>query len=120
MQRSGSSPSRLYCSSLFCECPKFCDLAKQRRKIFGGVSEVGRDDFSLYFCWRCVVFLVLYYSSAAIARHNQLFYQLFYRRVQNKAQNSYICTFEDINVDYSDTFGHSCDFKLMKFVPCAT
>ena len=31
MQRSGSSPSRLYCSSLFCECPKFCDLAKQRR-----------------------------------------------------------------------------------------
>ena len=68
MQRSGSSPSRLYCSSLFCECPKFCDLAKQRRKIFWGVSEVGKNDFSLYFCWRCVVFLVLYYSSAAIAR----------------------------------------------------
>ena len=68
-QRSGSSPSRLYCSSLFCECPKFCDLAKQRRKIFGGFSEAGKDDFSLYFCWRCVVFLVLYYSSAAIARH---------------------------------------------------
>ena len=66
MQRSGSSPSRLYCSSLFCECPKFCDLAKQRRKIFWGVSEVGKNDFSLYFCWRCVVFLVLYYSSAAI------------------------------------------------------
>ena len=68
MQRSGSSPSRLYYSSLFCECPKFCDLAKQRRKIFWGVSEVGKNDFSLYFCWRCVVFLVLYYSSAAIAR----------------------------------------------------
>ena len=69
MRHSGSSPLRLYCSSLFCECPKCCDLAKQRRKIFGGVSEVGKDDFSLYFCWRCVVFLVLYYSSAAIARH---------------------------------------------------
>ena len=25
----------------FGECPKFCDLAKQRRKIVGGVSEVG-------------------------------------------------------------------------------
>ena len=24
----------------FCECPEFCDLAKQRRKIVGGVSEV--------------------------------------------------------------------------------
>ena len=63
MQRSGSSPSRLYCSSLFCECPKFCDLAKQRRKIFWGVSEVGKNDFALYFCWRCVLFLVLYYFS---------------------------------------------------------
>ena len=40
---------------VFCECPKFFDLAKQRRKIFGGVSEVGKDDFSLYFFWRCVV-----------------------------------------------------------------
>ena len=36
----------------FGECPKFCDLAKQRRKIVGGVSEVGKDDFSLYFFWR--------------------------------------------------------------------
>ena len=40
----------------FGECPIFCDLAKQRRKIVGGVSEVGKDDFSLYFCWRCVFF----------------------------------------------------------------
>ena len=54
---------------LFGECPKFCDLAKQRRKIVGGVSEVGNDDFSLYFLWRCVIFLVFYFSSAAIARH---------------------------------------------------
>ena len=53
---------------LFGECPKFCDLAKQRRKIVGGVSEVGKDDFSLYFLWRCVIFLVFYFSSAAIAR----------------------------------------------------
>ena len=33
----------------FCECPKFCDLAKQRRKTFVGVSEVGKIDFALYF-----------------------------------------------------------------------
>ena len=45
----------------FGECPKFCDLAKQRRKIVGGVSEVGKDDFSLYFLWRCVVFLVFFF-----------------------------------------------------------
>ena len=42
----------------FGECPKFCDLAKQRRKIVGGVSEVGKGDFSLHFFWRCVIFLV--------------------------------------------------------------
>ena len=52
----------------FGECPIFCDLAKQRRKIVGGVSEVGKDDFSLYFCWRCVFFSLFYFSSAAIAR----------------------------------------------------
>ena len=46
---------------LFGECPKFCDLAKQQRKIVGGVSEVGKDDFSLYFFWRCVSFLVFFF-----------------------------------------------------------
>ena len=46
---------------LFCECPKFCNVAKQRRKIFGGVSEVGKDDFSLYFFRRCVVFFVFFF-----------------------------------------------------------
>ena len=51
----------------FCECPKFCDLAKQRRKIFAGVSEVGEIDFALYFFWLCVFFLV-FFSSAVIAR----------------------------------------------------
>ena len=44
--------------SFFCECPKFCDLAKQRRKIFWGVSEVGKTDFALYLFWLCVFFLV--------------------------------------------------------------
>ena len=53
----------------FGECPIFCDLAKQRRKIVGGVSEVGKEDFSLYFCWRCVFFSLFYFSSAAIARY---------------------------------------------------
>ena len=33
----------------FCVCPKFCDLAKQRRKMFVGVSEVRKIDFALYF-----------------------------------------------------------------------
>ena len=53
----------------FGECPKSCNLAKQRRKFVGGVSEVGKDVFSLYFFWRCVIFLVFFFSSAAIARH---------------------------------------------------
>ena len=45
----------------FGECLKLCDLAKQRRTIVGGVSEVGKDDFSLYFFWRCVIFLVFFF-----------------------------------------------------------
>ena len=45
----------------FGECPEFCDLAKQRRKIVWGVAEVGKDDFSLYFFWRYVIFLVFFF-----------------------------------------------------------
>ena len=45
----------------FCECPKFCDLAKQWRKNFVGVSEVGKFDFALSFFWLCVFFLVSYF-----------------------------------------------------------
>ena len=41
-----------------CVCPKFCDLAKQRAKIFVGVSEVGKIVFALYFFWLCVFLLV--------------------------------------------------------------
>ena len=48
-QRSASSPSRLYCSSLFCECPKFCDLAKQRRKTFGGFLRSEKTIFRSFF-----------------------------------------------------------------------
>ena len=44
----------------FCECPKFCNIAKQRRKSFEGVFEVGKDDFSLYFIPLCVFFLLLF------------------------------------------------------------
>ena len=44
-----------------CECPKFCDLAKQRRKIFGGVSEGRKIDFELYFFWLCIFFLFFFY-----------------------------------------------------------
>ena len=45
---------------VFCVCPNFDDLAKQRRKIFWGVSEVGKNVFSVYFCRRCVFFLVFF------------------------------------------------------------
>ena len=48
----------LFC--FFCECPKFCDLAKQQRKMFLGFSEVGKIDFALYFCWLCVFFVIFY------------------------------------------------------------
>ena len=51
----------------FRECPKFCDLAKQRRKILGGFLRLEKTIFSLYFFWRCVVFFV-FFSSAAITR----------------------------------------------------
>ena len=54
----------------FCECPKFCDLAKQRRKIFWGVSEVGEIDFALYFFLVVRLFLGFLFSSAAIARRD--------------------------------------------------
>ena len=46
---------------LFCVCPKFCDLAKQRRNVFVGVSEVGKINLALYFFWLCVFFLVLHF-----------------------------------------------------------
>ena len=39
-------------------CPMVFNLAKKRRKFFGRVSEVGKNDFSIYFFWLCVLFLV--------------------------------------------------------------
>ena len=51
----------------FCVCPKFCDLAKQRRKIFVGVSEVGKIDFAIYFLLVVCLFLgVLIFFSYSI------------------------------------------------------
>ena len=58
--------SRLFL--IFCVCPKFCDLAKKGRKIFLGVSEVGKKNFSVYFFWLCVFCLVFEIFPAAIAR----------------------------------------------------
>ena len=52
--------ARLYLA--FCVCLKFYHLAKQRRKTFGGVSEVGKNDFSFYFCHLCVFFLFFFFS----------------------------------------------------------
>ena len=49
----------------FCECPKFCDLAKQRRKIVGGNSEVGKEDFSLFFSGCASFSWFFIFSSAA-------------------------------------------------------
>ena len=60
----------------FGECPKFCDLVKQRPKIVGGVSEDGKDDFLLFFFWRCVIFLVFYFSSVLFFFYS--FFLLFY------------------------------------------
>ena len=57
----------------FCECPKFCDLAKQRRKIFWGVPEVRKIDFAFYLFWLGVFCLVFLFSSAAIARRDQTY-----------------------------------------------
>ena len=54
----------------FCVCPKFCDLDKQRRKIFVGVSEVGKFDFAFFFLV-VRLFLGFAFSSAAIARDTQ-------------------------------------------------
>ena len=51
----------------FCVCPKFYDLAKQRRKVFWGVSEVGKNDFSVY-CSRLCVFFLGFFFPAVIAR----------------------------------------------------
>ena len=56
----------LFC--FFCECPKFCDLAKQRRKMFLGVSEVGKIDFAPFFLLVVRLLRDFLYSSAAIAR----------------------------------------------------
>ena len=56
---------------VFGVCPNFDDLAKQRRKIFWGVSEVGKNDFPVYFCRLCVFFFVFLFSllrSRATAR----------------------------------------------------
>ena len=50
--------SRLFL--VFCVCPNFEDLAKQRRKVFWGVPEVGKNDFSVYFCRLCVFFWVFF------------------------------------------------------------
>ena len=87
----------------FCECPKFCDLAKQRRKIFGGISEVGKDDFSLYFFWRCVIFLVFYFSSAAIARHHT---RRAWTYKMNMAHNKIYCGAVAKYNQYNDCFGN--------------
>ena len=49
---------------IFPACPTVLDLAKQRRTIVLGVSEVGKHD--CYFFWLCFSFFVFYFFSAAI------------------------------------------------------
>ena len=53
---------------VFCVCPNFDDLAKQRRKMFWGVSEVGKNDFSVCCCRQCVFFLVFSFLCCDRAR----------------------------------------------------
>ena len=55
----------------FCDCPKFCDLAKQRLRIFGGVSEVGKIDFALFFFRLCIFFLVFFFKSKALCNRGK-------------------------------------------------
>ena len=45
---------------VFCECPTILDLAKQRCENLLGVSEVRKNNFSLYFCWLCFFVLVFF------------------------------------------------------------
>ena len=45
---------------VFCVCLNFDDLAKQWHKMFGGASEVVKNNFSVYFCRLCVFFLVVF------------------------------------------------------------
>ena len=45
-----------------CVCPKVFDLAKQQHNIFPGVSEVGENDFLVYFFLLYVFFSVLHFS----------------------------------------------------------
>ena len=47
---------------VFCVCPNFDDLAKQRQKAFPGVSEVRKNDFSVYFFRLCDFLLVFFFS----------------------------------------------------------
>ena len=53
--------------SVFCVCPNFDDLAKQRRKFFWGVSEVEKKTISLFIFVGCAS-LSWFFFSAAIAR----------------------------------------------------
>ena len=93
----------------FCECPKFCDLAKQRRKMFGGVSEVGKDNFSLSYFWWCVVFLV-FFSSAAIAR----------RSVRYGTQQMQYYSREDLSVElFASDKQHVLDLYCSKGKNCS-
>ena len=45
------------------------DLAKQRRENLWGVSEVGKNDFSISFCWLCRFFLIFYFSPHTTTQH---------------------------------------------------
>ena len=56
---------------VFCECPIIFDLAKQRRENLWGVSEVGKSDFSIYFCWLYLFFLVFFPLLRSLATHQQ-------------------------------------------------
>ena len=53
---------------VFCVCPNYGDLTKQQRKTFWGVSEVGKNDFSVSFSSAVRLSLGFFFFSAAIAR----------------------------------------------------
>ena len=53
---------------VFCECPRFCDLAKQRHKTFLGVTESGKNYFPFKFSGCTCFSWFLLFLSAAVPR----------------------------------------------------
>ena len=72
---------------VFCVSPNFDNLARQRCKIVWGVSEVGKNDFSVYLCRLCVFFLVFYFS---LLQSRRTLLHLLYADFSVHAHSNYV------------------------------